>query len=98
MKLQTVTGLIPVEDVKLADGHAHAWIQPPPGLVQDKSDETIPVLNEFEPIMLELDDFKQAGGTTFIDCQPGGCGRDARMLVKLSEATGVQITAVTGFH
>ena len=93
MKLQTVTGQIPVEDVKLADGHAHAWIQPPPGVPYDA-----PTLNEYEPILLELDDFREAGGTMLVDCQPGGCGRDARMLVKLSEATGVQIAAVTGFH
>ncbi len=93
MNLQTVTGLMPVEDVKLADAHAHAWIQPPPGV-----DPDCPELNDYDPIMLELDDFHQAGGTLLVDCQPGGCGRDARMLVKLSEATGVRITAVTGFH
>lgn len=93
MELQTVTGLIPVETVKLADAHEHAWIQPPPGV-----DGDIPILTDYDSIMLELDDFREAGGTTFIDCQPGGCGRDARMLIKLSEATGLNITAVTGFH
>jgi predicted metal-dependent phosphotriesterase family hydrolase len=93
MQLQTVTGMIPVEAVQLADGHAHAWIQPPPGV-----DPDCPTLNDYESILLELDDFRQAGGTLLVDCQPGGCGRDARMLAKLSQATGVSITAVTGFH
>jgi predicted metal-dependent phosphotriesterase family hydrolase len=93
MNIQTVTGLVPVESIKLADAHAHAWIQPPPGV-----DPDCPNLNDFDSILLELDEFRQAGGTLLVDCQPGGCGRDARMLVKLSEATGLYITAITGFH
>jgi phosphotriesterase-related protein len=94
MKLQTVAGLVPLEDVKLADGHAHVWIKPPKGISpQDRLELSNPQLIE-----AELKDFRSAGGTTLIDCQPGGCGRDARMLVKLAEATGVQVTATTGFH
>jgi len=29
VRFQTVTGPVAVEDVTLADGHAHAWIAPP---------------------------------------------------------------------
>jgi hypothetical protein len=32
MNVQTVNGLVPVESVRLADGHAHAWIKPPEGV------------------------------------------------------------------
>ncbi len=94
MKLRTVLGEVPVETVTLADGHAHAWIKPPPGVMDDSA----PVLDDYDTITAELEDFRAAGGIALIDCQPGGCGRDARMLANLSEVTGVQITATTGFH
>jgi len=94
MNLQTVTGPVPVEDVKLADGHAHLWIDPPKGV----SPKFRMVLNTPQVIEAELKDFRSAGGTTLVDCQPGGCGRDARMLKKFSEATELHVTATTGFH
>jgi len=94
LQLQTVTGLIPVEDVKMADAHAHVWINPPKGVPSKVRLE----LNNPQMIEAELKDFRSAGGTTLIDCQPGGCGRDAGMLAKFSEATGLHITATTGFH
>ena len=94
MELQTVTGPVPIEDVKLADGHAHLWIQPPKGITPKARLE----LNNPRLIEAELKDFRSAGGTTLIDCQPGGCGRDAGMLVKLSEATELHVTTTTGFH
>ncbi|MCB9078691.1 MAG: hypothetical protein H6631_13910 [Anaerolineaceae bacterium] len=94
MELQTVTGLIPIEDIKLADAHAHVWINPPKGVSPKYALE----LNHAQQIDAELKDFRSAGGTSLIDCQPGGCGRDARMLVKFSEAHGLHITATTGFH
>jgi phosphotriesterase-related protein len=94
MNLLTVTGPIPVEAVKLADGHAHLWISsffraaPTSGLA----------LNNYEAIRAELTDLRAAGTTSLIDCQPGGCGRDARMLRRLAEVTGLHVTATTGFH
>jgi phosphotriesterase-related protein len=94
MSLQTVTGQVAIEDVKLADGHAHLWLEPPQGVAP----QARLVLNNPQLIEAELKDFRSAGGTTLIDCQPGGCGRDGRMLAKFAEATGVHITATTGFH
>jgi len=94
MNLQTVTGPVPVDEIKMADGHAHVWINPPKGV----SPKFRLLLNKAGQIEAELKDFRSAGGTTLVDCQPGGCGRDVRMLVKLSEATGLHITATTGFH
>ncbi|MBI5668563.1 MAG: hypothetical protein HZC41_11205 [Chloroflexi bacterium] len=94
MKLLTVTGEVPVEAVTLADAHAHVWIKPPPSVLDDDA----PVLDDYDAIVDELLEFRDAGGTTIIDCQPGGCGRDARMLANLAEVTGLHITATTGFH
>ncbi len=94
MKFQTVTGPVPVEQVRLADAHAHAWIAPPDGIQPEFRLE----LNNFDAIKAELSEFQAAGGTTLVDCQPGGCGRDANRLLELAQATGLQITATTGFH
>jgi predicted metal-dependent phosphotriesterase family hydrolase len=94
VRFQTVTGLAPVEDVRLADAHGHVWIRPSQGV----SNEARLELCDYEPIEAELADFRRAGATTIVDCQPGGCGRDARMLVRLARATGLHITATTGFH
>jgi phosphotriesterase-related protein len=94
MKLQTVTGPVPLENIKIADGHGHVWISPPTGV----GPEWRLPLEDAKAIEAELKDFRSAGGDTIIDCQPGGCGRDARMLAKLSEATQIYITTTTGFH
>lgn len=94
MNLWTVTGEVPVEAVKMADAHAHAWIKPPPSIM----DEDVPVLDDYDAIVDELQEFRSAGGNLLVDCQPGGCGRDARMLANLAEVSGLYITATTGFH
>ena len=94
MRFETVTGLAAVEDVRLVDAHGHVWIRPPQGVSDDAKLE----LCDYEPIEAELADFRRGGATTIVDCQPGGCGRDARMLVRLARATGLHITATTGFH
>lgn len=93
LRLQTVTGLIPVDAVQLADAHSHLWIKPPPDV-----DPDAPQLDDYDNILAELVQFRDGGGTTLIDCQPPGCGRDVRVLLKLADATGLHITAVTGFH
>ncbi|MBI1877018.1 MAG: hypothetical protein HYR94_02060 [Chloroflexi bacterium] len=94
MEVQTVTGPVPVENIKIADGHGHVWICPPEGI----NPEARLILDNARAIEAELKDFRLAGGDTIVDCQPGGCGRDARMLVKLAEATQLHLTATTGFH
>ena len=94
MTIQTVTCPIAVDEVRLADAHAHVWIEPPEGVASEAALR----LHDAEAIRAELNDFYSAGGTTLIDCQPGGCGRDGNRLAELARATGVHITASTGFH
>ncbi|MEI8132206.1 MAG: hypothetical protein WCG34_07220, partial [Leptolinea sp.] len=43
-------------------------------------------------------EYHKAGGGSQIDCQPGGAGRDGKMLAFLSRATQVNIVACTGYH
>jgi 5-phospho-D-xylono-1,4-lactonase len=94
VKLQTVAGMVDVGEVTLADGHGHVWINPP----ADAPPNTRLELRNEAAIHNELVAFGKSGGSLIIDCQPGGCGRDARMLAQLSRMTGVHITATTGFH
>lgn len=93
-QIHTVTGPVPAADITLADAHAHVWIAPPKGISPKYRFE----LNDPRRIEAELKDFRSAGGTLLLDCQPGGCGRDVRMLAKLSQAAEIPIAAVTGFH
>jgi phosphotriesterase-related protein len=46
----------------------------------------------------ELVEFRERGGGTLLDCQPQGCGRDGNQLLALSQASGVNLIACTGFH
>ncbi|MBK8019976.1 MAG: hypothetical protein IPK19_00800 [Chloroflexi bacterium] len=92
--VQTVTGPVTIEDIELADAHDHVWIHPPEGVTGDARIE----LDDYALIRQELTVFRAAGGSLIVDCQPGGAGRDARMLRRLSEETGVWITATTGAH
>ena len=51
-----------------------------------------------EKSLQELTHYRRAGGGTIVDAQPGGCGRMAEALHRLSLASGVHIVASTGFH
>lgn len=92
--LQTVTGPVSPEAIGVADGHGHLWIEPPGGVDPDARLE----LADEALITRGLEVFRAAGGNAVIDCQPGGCGREATVLQRLSERTGVLVAAVTGFH
>jgi phosphotriesterase-related protein len=69
------------------------WIGPVPG-----ADPASPVLDQFNSIRKELEEYRAAGGHTILDCQPEGCGRDGSKLLALSKASGVNLVACTGFH
>jgi 5-phospho-D-xylono-1,4-lactonase len=75
----------------LLDAHCHLWIKPPEGVDG-------PRLVDESLAERELAAFRDIGGTGVIDCQPGGCGRDGRVLARLAEATGIAIAPATGFH
>lgn len=89
----TVLGAILPGEAGITDAHSHLWI----GRVHCASPDG-PVLDDVEAIAAELVDYRQAGGRTIIDCQPGGCGRDARVLHQLSQGSDVNIVACSGFH
>lgn len=86
--LVTVKGAIPPGEAGITDEHIHLWIGRVAGAPPD-----VPVLDDGEAIAAELADYRQDGGRTILDCQPGGCGRDARMLLQLSQSSDVHIVA-----
>jgi len=91
--IQSVLGSISYETMGITDAHNHVWIETIAG-----ADSTAPVLDQFEGIREDLRSYRTAGGASLLDCQPGGCGRNAAKLVILSKDSGVNIIACTGFH
>ncbi len=91
--ISTVTGNIPWQQLGITDAHNHVWIDLVPG-----TNPNTPVLNDFVKAIHELKSYKLEGGKTILDCQPGGCGRNGKMLARLSLVTGVTIVSATGFH
>lgn len=89
----TVLGPMPAAALGVVDAHNHLFIAPIPGSTADA-----PVLVDEAGVGRELASFRAAGGGTIVDCQPGGCGRDGRVLRRLSESSGVHVVAATGFH
>jgi phosphotriesterase-related protein len=55
-------------------------------------------IDDQEKNLLELESYYSAGGRALVDAQPVGCGREAGMLARISEKSGVHIIASTGFH
>ena len=91
--VQSVLGEISHKTMGITDTHNHVWIERIAG-----SDPTAPVLDQFDLIRKELLAYKASGGGSILDCQPGGCGRNANHLAELSGLSGVNIVACTGFH
>ena len=90
----TVLGPVDVEALSVVDAHSHVWI----ARVDDGAPDA-PVLVDEPLLNRQLADYRQAGGSAIVDCQPDvACGRDANRLVALSRRSGVQIIACTGFH
>lgn len=91
--VMTVQGPVSYEALGITDAHNHVWISPVPG-----ADPGSFVLDQFEPMARELNEFRERGGNALLDCQPQGSGRDGNQLRALSQASGVSIVACTGFH
>lgn len=91
--ITSVNGIIPCNSTGITDAHNHVWIDSLAGV-----DPKYPVLNDFSTIVRELVEYKDAGGTALVDCQPGGCGRNGCVLAKLAQVSGVSIISATGFH
>ncbi len=92
-RVVTAAGLFAPEDLGITDAHNHVWIGPVEG-----ADPGSPRLDQYPESLNELGFFRQAGGDALLDCQPGGCGRDGRVLARLARASAVRLIGCTGFH
>lgn len=92
--VQTVTGPIDPEALGFCQCHEHLLLQ------KGTSWEVNPALclDDEEKSLLELRDYRAAGGRSLVDAQPVGCGRMADGLERLSIRSGVSVVASTGFH
>ena len=92
--VRTVTGDLPAADLGHTQCHEHIWLRKGPGFERNPA----LCMDDYGKSLQELRDYRLAGGSTMVDAQPGGFGRDARKLLQLSKESGVNIIAVTGFH
>jgi 5-phospho-D-xylono-1,4-lactonase len=91
--VMTVLGPLEPAALGVTDAHQHAWVAPVPG-----QDPGSPRLDDRHAIAEGLLRYREAGGGSLVDCQPGGCGRDGVALAGLAGDSGVHIVACTGFH
>ena len=90
----TVRGEISANALGFCQSHEHVCVN------NDWMREHFPalVIDDTPLTLRELKAYKVAGGGALIDAQPGGAGRDAETLRRLSQSSGVHIVASTGFH
>lgn len=92
--IRTVTGDIAPAQLGWCQCHEHIFLSDGPSR---RINEAL-YMDDFDKSLAEVLLYKQAGGQSFVDAQPHGCGRMAANLARVSEQTGVNIIACTGFH
>lgn len=93
-ELTCVCGPISPKELGFCQSHEHI------ALSKGKSWEIDPNLciDNVEKSIQEARRYLQAGGSTILDAQPGGCNRMTQELAEISKKSGVNIMASTGFH
>ena len=88
--VQTVRGPVDAAALGAVDAHEHLFLRTPalPG------DE----FEDLDRMVAEVADVARSGIGTIVDLTPIGLGRDPVKLAALSERTGVNVVAATGFH
>ncbi len=88
--VMTVLGPVAPEALGVTDAHTHAWIE----RVVD-GDASAPLLTDRALLEARLAEYAAAGGSALVDCQPGGCGRNARVAYTLWPAPVFTFGATT---
>lgn len=92
--VRTVTGDIDAAELGVCYAHEHLLIV---GGMFPRTDRDF-LLDDRGHALEDLRPFTALGGRSVVDMIPCGLGRDPEGLRKISEASGVQIVAATGFH
>ena len=90
---RTVLGDIKGEDMGFTYPHEHLYAVPP-ACQKDRDLE----LSSYENSVRELLNFKSVGGQTLVEASTLDYGRNLGLLMKMSEETGVNVIATTGFN
>lgn len=92
--MHTVSGPFSRSQLGHCQIHEHVWLRRTPMAPHN------PALCMEVPdaSLAELRSYAGAGGTSLVDAQPLGAGRDAETLHQLSIESGVAILACTGYH
>ena len=95
-KIMTVMGPIVPEQLGVTLAHEHGVVdflgaEKAKGLRHDASEA-------FNTILPHLQKLKAYGCRSLVECTPNYIGRDARLLKRLSEATGLNILTNTGYY
>jgi len=92
--IQTVLGPVAPEQLGVTYSHEHLIIRGGLGLVREPGFK----LPSKTKILVELEDFKKAGGNAVVDMMPLDAGRQPRDLVEIGQKAGIHVIAATGFH
>lgn len=91
--INTVNGQITREQLGTTYIHEHLYVVP-----NDLPKYYDYTLDDIDKSIYETLSFKNVGGNSLVDLTPINYGRSPLLLKKISEATGVNILFVTGFH
>ncbi len=93
--VQTITGRIHPDQMGVTAMHEHLLWGPPGWELDPEWFHSVPKI--VEKCCMDLLDYKDQGGLTFVDVSGLGLGRDIEMYRMLASATGINIVACTGF-
>jgi phosphotriesterase-related protein len=92
--IMTVLGPIETKDLGFCQFHEHIAISM--GMSYLISSQLY--MDDMQKSLEEVLRYKNKGGNTLIDAQPGGCNRIVPLLQSVAQKSGVNIIASTGFH
>ena len=90
----TARGAIRPEELGFCQPHEHLFIAAGPAA----RDNPALAIDDAEKSIVDALSYARAGGAAVADAQPVFAGRDARALLRISEAAGIHVIASTGFH
>ena len=92
--IETTLGPLPADQLGWINAHDHVIMDGGYTVVQTPDFK----LDSVEKAVEEMGYWQAAGGGAVVDAQPFGCGRNARKLIAVSEATQLPIIVPTGFQ
>ena len=90
---RTVLGDVDADKIGYVYTHEHLYCDP----YIAKKDSTL-AITDIDLSVKELENFRNAGGSTLVEATAIDYGRNPQMLVKASQASGIHVIATTGYY